>query len=199
MDALQEYMAANMESMLEGRMLDDLSPSLIKQLSEFVRKQQAEKFAVTRSTKIHDRALQQYGHWLALQDIPQPVVPIARPSFLKDPKLSPPGPSRRNRRPSGINNSPTSPIMRTLAPIHSGQHDPSDDDVFAMDDPEHDTSIAFPDDAPSGSNTPTPALLGSEAAAPSNIVWTRRPSTQRCAISLDDPVFISDFEHPESI
>src|ERR1700734_3021034 len=84
MHVLHDYMATNMETLLEGRMLDDLTPNLIKQLTEFVRKQQAEKFAVTRSPKIFDRAVQNYGEWLALQDIPQPVIRAAKPGAPKE-------------------------------------------------------------------------------------------------------------------
>ncbi len=41
--SLQGYMARNMETLLESRMLDDFPGYLIKQLAAFVRKKQAEK------------------------------------------------------------------------------------------------------------------------------------------------------------
>ncbi|KZP19714.1 hypothetical protein FIBSPDRAFT_1024492 [Athelia psychrophila] len=163
MHCTQGYMAANMETMLEARMLDDLTPVLIKQLTEFVRKQQAEKFPITSSTRLYDRAAQRYGDWLSLQDIPQPIVPSARLSISKGPRLSPPSPSRRNRRTSGTGGSPASPTMRPLALIHPLHRVPSEDEMFLMDEV---SAITDPS-------------TSQEASTTANAVWTRRPSAQK--------------------
>ena len=67
---VQKYMVINMEVFLESRMLEDLAPDLAKQLSAFVRAKQARKYPVSRSTRIVDKAMETWGDWLALQDLP---------------------------------------------------------------------------------------------------------------------------------
>ncbi|OSD05302.1 hypothetical protein PYCCODRAFT_1457329 [Trametes coccinea BRFM310] len=130
---LQEYISINMEVFLESRMLEDLAPELIKQLSAFVREQQARKYPVSRSTRIIDKAMDTWGAWLALQDFPQPIVPTFRPGAFRDsPKLSPPGPGKRG----GKQSAPNSPVLRptfSSRPVATGI---PDDEVFMMDEPE---------------------------------------------------------------
>ncbi|KAH9930197.1 uncharacterized protein B0H18DRAFT_1083842 [Fomitopsis serialis] len=119
-DSLHSYMAANVETLLESHMLDDLPAHLIKQLAVFVRQQQAHKYPVSRSTRLVDRAMQAHGAWLALQDIPQPVVPTFKMGAFRD--------SRGSRRPAD-------PVVRpVLAPPPPAQSLPADDEVFVMDD-----------------------------------------------------------------
>ncbi|OJT15368.1 BTB/POZ domain-containing protein 1 [Trametes pubescens] len=131
---LQEYLAINMEVFLESRMLEDLAAEHIKQLSAYVRAEQARKYPVSRSTRIVDKAMEKWGTWLALQDFPQPIVPTARSGAFKDsPKLSPPGPSKRGNRQSSV---PSSPMLRptfSTRPVATGI---PDDEMFLMDEPE---------------------------------------------------------------
>ncbi|KZT68694.1 hypothetical protein DAEQUDRAFT_757422 [Daedalea quercina L-15889] len=157
--SLHAYMAANMETLLESRMLDDLPLSLIKQLAVFVREQQAHKYPVSRSSRLVDRAMQAHGAWLALQDIPQPFVPTYKMGAFRDsPRLSPPGPGKRNRRTSQFAMSPpSSPVVRPVIaqPPPPAQSLTADDEVFIMDDADH-----------PGSSTPNqPGTPAPEAAA----------------------------------
>jgi inhibitor of Bruton tyrosine kinase len=76
MNSLHQYIAVNMETLLEARLLDDLPPRLVKQLAEAVRLHQAAKSPFTRlqlpinlATAVHDCRV-----WLAAQDIPYPIV-----------------------------------------------------------------------------------------------------------------------------
>jgi len=178
MHALHDYMAANMETLLEGRMLDDLTPNLIKQLTEFVRKQQAEKFAVTRSTKLFNRAVQNHGEWLALQDIPQPVIRAAKPGAPKEsPKLSPPGPNRKLRRLSNA-----SPVTRPLATIHTppfAGSGPSGDEIFVMDDAEVNIAPSNESITVQGSTV----RLDADASGKRVPVWIRQSSAPKYIIS----------------
>ncbi|KAH9849864.1 hypothetical protein C2E23DRAFT_341162 [Lenzites betulinus] len=131
---LQEYLAVNMEVFLESRMLEDLAAEHIKQLSAFVRSEQARKYPVSRSTRIVDKAMETWAEWLALQDFPQPIIPTVRSGAFRDsPKLSPPGPSRRANKQSSA---PSSPMLRptfSTRPVATGI---PDDEVFLMDEPE---------------------------------------------------------------
>lgn len=76
--SLQSYVAVNIETLLEGRYLSDLPHDLIRELSSFIRDQQFKKFPGTRSSHFIDRAMGKFGSWLALQDIPQPLVRSAQ-------------------------------------------------------------------------------------------------------------------------
>lgn len=152
---LQEYLAINMEVFLESRMLEDLAAEHIKQLSAYIRTEQARKYPVSRSTRIVDKAMETWGAWLALQDFPQPIVPTVRASAFRDsPKLSPPGPSKRSARQSSV---PSSPMLRptfSARPVATGI---PDDEVFLMDEPEA---------APQAPPTPTRVPGGESPAKP---------------------------------
>ncbi|RDX54165.1 hypothetical protein OH76DRAFT_1398482 [Lentinus brumalis] len=157
---LQEYMTINMEVFLESRMLEDLPGDLVRQLSAFVRAQQNVKYPVSRSTLFVDQAMEAWGKWLALQDIPQPIVPSFRPGAFKDsPKLSPPGQSKRANRQSA----PSSPMLRpTVSARHAAAGIP-DDEVFMMDEPETPTPMPGPGPpsrVPSGSESPAKMATG---------------------------------------
>lgn len=133
--SLQCYMAVNMETLLESRFLDELPLDLIRQLSFFVRQQQKQKYPLSRSNSLVDKAMKSAGDWLALQDIPQPIVPTFRPgSFRDSPKLSPPASSKRLRRQSSLLSPPSSPTIRPQVSTKPNVSGPFDDEVFIMDE-----------------------------------------------------------------
>ncbi|KAI0630756.1 hypothetical protein C8Q77DRAFT_224911 [Trametes polyzona] len=162
---LQEYIAINMEVFLESRMLEDLAAEHVKQLSAFVREEQARKYPVSRSTRIVDKAMETWGAWLALQDFPQTIVPTVRAGAFRDsPKLSPPGPSRRggSKQPSA----PSSPMLRptfSARPVATGI---PDDEMFMMDEPE--TTPQVP---------PTPPRASGSGESPSKPASGWKPIT----------------------
>jgi hypothetical protein len=181
MHALHDYMTANMETLLEGRMLDDLTPNFIKHLSDFVRKQQADKFVVTRSTKMFDRAIQDHGEWLALQDIPQPFIRAVKAGPPKEsPKLSPPGPNRKHRRLSNAGFTTGSPATRPLLtmqppPSPLAGSGPSGDEIFLMDDADLNATPASESITGQGSAVPIDPDVSSKRVP----VWIRKSSTPR--------------------
>ena len=128
---LQGYMAQNMETLLEGRMLDDLAADLVKQLSAHVRAEQAAKSHVTRSGALVATAMAKWSDWLALQDIARPIQPLARPLVSRDAKLSPPLSSRRPKSPEA------SPSLRPQVAARSNRNSvvyhASEDELFVMD------------------------------------------------------------------
>lgn len=158
----QEYIAVNMQVFLESRMLEDLGSDLVKQLSIFVRSAQARKYPLSRSNSIVDKAMEVWGEWLALQDIPQPIVPTSRIGAFRDsPKLSPPGSSKRTIKRSDAS-APNSPMLRPTfsnRPVATGI---PDDEMFMMDETEAPTMSAqpsvsapgMPPRVPSGSDSP---------------------------------------------
>ena len=171
MRAIHAHMAANMETLLESRMLDDLQPHMIRQLSDFVRKSQAQKFAITRSNQIYDRALAKHADWLALQDIPGPVP---RTSGIADSKLSPklsPNELRRKTSRLSAGSPASSPIIRPLSTAQAGPvaRLPSGDEVFLMDDADIHPSTPLLE----------PSLLPSDASPRSAPAWKRGHTTPK--------------------
>ncbi|PSR72203.1 hypothetical protein PHLCEN_2v11910 [Hermanssonia centrifuga] len=127
--SLQGYIAQIMETLLESKMLDDLSADLIKQLSASVRQAQARKSPLSRSNSLANAAMEKYSEWLSLQDIPQPIVPSMRPIVPRDTaKLSPSAISRKQRSPQA------SPIIRPqISSRPTAVPDIADDELFMMD------------------------------------------------------------------
>ncbi|KAJ7632971.1 hypothetical protein FB45DRAFT_914037 [Roridomyces roridus] len=121
-ESIQGYMIANMETLLESRMLDDLAPALVKQLSRFLVQRQTDKSPKARSSFLFDRAMAIHGDWLALQDIPEPIIPSSRFPTRRETDSSPK--HKRSRGPSLCN----SPV---IAPQPSSN---TIDDIFEMDD-----------------------------------------------------------------
>ncbi|KAJ7137732.1 hypothetical protein C8R44DRAFT_766051 [Mycena epipterygia] len=131
-ESIQEYMGANLETLLESRMLDDLTPALIKQLSKFVARKQAEKSPRARSNFMMDRAMAIHGDWLALQDFPEPIIPSSRFPARRE-SLSPEPSKRRRSRTASLSNSPEIVAQASSSAI---------DDIFEMDDTE---SVVLPE------------------------------------------------------
>jgi len=76
MDSLHRYMAVNMETLLEARLLDDLHPWQIKQIASAVQEHQASKspFSRLQLPITLTASVNEHREWLALQDIPPPIV-----------------------------------------------------------------------------------------------------------------------------
>jgi hypothetical protein len=153
-ERIHSYIAANLEMMMEGRMLEDLDPWIVRQLSEYIRGEQMSKYFVSRSNSLANEALQKHAEWLALQDIPVVFEPVDRPQIHRDsPKLSPPGPMKSHRIPSL-----TSPAG--VVPRKATDSGPSGDELFTMDE------VLSPDRPVAEPSGPV-------------LVWKRTPSTPR--------------------
>ena len=105
-------MVVNMEALIEYRMLGALSYDLLKRVSSAARVEQFNKTPVTRSSLFVDRAMEKYGDWLGLQDIPQSFVRIQPTKDRIDV-------ARQRSIPDG--SAPT-PISKSIS-----------EDIFAMD------------------------------------------------------------------
>lgn len=129
-DAVQSYIAANMELFLESHMLDDLSPNLVKQLAAFVRCAQTDKSPITRSGRQAQQAMEKHRAWLEQQDFAQPII-RTKGSLRESPKLSPAS-LKNSRRPSVTSLSLGSPSMRSL-PVNRPPPSNGEEDLFEMD------------------------------------------------------------------
>ncbi|KAF9233712.1 hypothetical protein BU15DRAFT_53495 [Melanogaster broomeanus] len=137
-ERVESYMTANVEMLLESRFLDDLDPRVVRKLSQHIRMEQAEKSPVSRSDKLALEAMEKHKDWLALQDLPVPIIPSQK-AHRDSPKMSPPGSAKKPTRPLKLYSPPTSPLLRPTslsAPRHVLRSKPSGDEIFAMDDTE---------------------------------------------------------------
>ncbi|KAJ7864863.1 hypothetical protein B0H14DRAFT_2735954 [Mycena olivaceomarginata] len=103
------------------------------QLSKFVIKTQTKKSPKVRSNFMVDRAMAVYGDWLALQDIPETIIPSSRFPTRRDAPLSP-TPAKRRR--SGTVSLSNSPVIAPQASAAVQPSNPTIDDLFEMDDSE---------------------------------------------------------------
>lgn len=126
-------MTVNMEVLLESKMLDDVPYALVKQLSKFARSKQTEKSPVSRSDQLAKIALEKNANWLALQDIPEPILRSTRIFIKKDIMQSPNSSSKKISRPI-----PPDPLLDSpkILPERTIRRPPSGDDIFIMDDNE---------------------------------------------------------------
>ena len=138
-------MTANMESLLESRMLDDMPHALVKQLAKFTRQQQLEKSPFSRSGVFVEKVMEKHAEWLKLQDIPESIVASHKTGPRKEAavsrvKLSPPGSS------SGSSKKSVEPVERPnpATPQRALRRPPSGDDVFLMDEPESPGAESMP-------------------------------------------------------
>jgi len=128
MDSLHQFMSVNMETLLEARLLDDLSPQLVKQLASAVQVHQAAKSPFSRMQLPINLAASVHEHreWLSTQDIPYPIVRSQQSKV--QPKQSP----RASRKPSqppsprGKPSLPPQPLIPLLAN--------TSEDLFRMDE-----------------------------------------------------------------
>jgi inhibitor of Bruton tyrosine kinase len=130
MDSLHQFMAVNMETLLEARLLDDLSPWQIRQLASAVQGHQATKSPFSRLHLPVSLAafVDEHREWLAAQDIPLPIV---RSQSKAPPKISP----KASRRPSqqqpvspGTPSKPNIVVPRTPLLANTSE------DLFCMDE-----------------------------------------------------------------
>ena len=131
-DRIQAYMTANVEVLLESRILGDLDPRVVCKLSERARGAQTAQSPVSRSEKLGHAALEKLKDWLSLQDVPVPIIPSQMPWVAKDAsKMSPPGSVKKTvGQQLGLVSLMTSPVLRpSLTPplLLEG------DDIFVME------------------------------------------------------------------
>ena len=139
-----------MESFLESCILDEIPPTLVKQLAKFVRAKQMEKSPFSRSDAFVNEMMEKYAEWLAEQDVPEPIirtnalmVPHARASagsssLKKGSSMEKISPSMLCRTKPSITVASPSTERTARQPITTPQHMlrrlPLEDDVFIMDE-----------------------------------------------------------------
>ncbi|KZO89805.1 hypothetical protein CALVIDRAFT_523501 [Calocera viscosa TUFC12733] len=133
MNSLCGYIAMNLESIMESRLLDEMPHDLLNRLGEHVRSMQAEQSPVARSGILVDEAMKTHANWLLLEDFPQPMQRSWKKMIKQSPRLSPINPMSPK----------ISPMIkpRTSPPSNKTAHFkpppvsmPDDGGIFAMDE-----------------------------------------------------------------
>lgn len=129
LDSLHQYMAVNMETLLEARLLDDLSPWHIKQIATAVQGFQAAKSPFSRVQWPIELAafVNKHREWLVMHDIPLPIV---RSLLKAPPRLSP----KASRRPPQQPASPGTPGKPNIAIPRTPLLANTSEDLFCMDE-----------------------------------------------------------------
>jgi len=129
MDSLHQYMSVNMETLLEARLLDDLSPWHIKQLAGAVQGHQAAKSPFSRLQLPVNLAafVDEHRKWLAAEDIPNPIV---RSQPKAQPKPSPKASRKASQQPA----SPKTPSNPSVAMPRTSLLANTSEDLFCMDE-----------------------------------------------------------------
>ncbi|KAG7098474.1 hypothetical protein E1B28_000418 [Marasmius oreades] len=138
--SVQGYIAADLETFLENRMLEALAPSVVKQLSFFVRAKQEEKSQFVRGGTYATGLMEKWKDWPSEEDLPSAIVPsVVSQKKLRERKipqtvrLSPPSPSILPSI-SETQRASTVPDRSPLFNAHSPNQQPSGgDDLFDMD------------------------------------------------------------------
>ncbi|KZT60608.1 hypothetical protein CALCODRAFT_506706 [Calocera cornea HHB12733] len=133
MNSLCGYIAMNLESVMESRLLDEMPHELLNRVGEYLRSMQAEQSPVARSGILLDEAMKTHADWLAIQDFPQPIQRSWKKMAKQSPKLSPINPM--SPRISPMMRPRTSPPANKTAHFKSPPAAiPDDGGIFAMDE-----------------------------------------------------------------
>ncbi|KAL1703404.1 hypothetical protein EV121DRAFT_208016, partial [Schizophyllum commune] len=143
-ESLQGYIAVNMETFLESRMLDDLSPDLVTELAIFARQKQVQRLRLDELDAQVARLMAAHADWLAMQDVAEPIIPSNR-ARKDSAKMSPSASTKTLRKP------PSSPTLGAQVQMSTAG---DNDDIFEMDD-------AIPPFNIGASPPPTPAASSS--------------------------------------
>jgi hypothetical protein len=134
MDSLHQYISVNMETLLEARLFNDLSPRLVRQLASAVQVHQSTKSPFCRLQLPIDLAASENQHreWLAAQDIPYPKI-RSQQSKVQQPKHSPKmsQKTKSSKRATAVRGG--KPVV-TLSRTQGLLQDSSDEDLFCMDE-----------------------------------------------------------------
>lgn len=129
MDSLHQYISVNMETLLEARLLDDLSPWHIKQLSGAVQGHQAAKSPFSRlQLPVNLSAfVDEHREWLTMEDIPNPIV-------RSQPKAQPKSSPKASRKASQQSASPKTPSNPSVPTHRASLLANTSEDLFCMDE-----------------------------------------------------------------
>lgn len=141
-DAIMEYIAKVMESLLESGSLDGLEPRLIKDLTQSVRAKQDERMHRSARDNYMQGLITKHQDFFFDLDLPPPSLGVAAAKVPKRQSRSSPslGPtrsvnSRNGGRKGNLGSSPTnSPYLRPLQGLQGGANNDSNLLMFSMDD-----------------------------------------------------------------
>jgi len=82
LEKLYQYIAVNLEALLESSLLDDIAFPILIEVGQGIRKFQMDHSPFVRSTSTIEQLLKQHQAWLDGQDIPRPILPNKKSPLL---------------------------------------------------------------------------------------------------------------------
>lgn len=158
-ESLQLYIAQNLETMLESRLLETMDLDILTELSTFIASRQGLRLPISRSGLLIQAAMDRQSGWLAMQDIPTPTLRSGRtfnttrpPPLPRSPTVDSSLDSTASPKPVQRRTSTTvvcaraspapSPAVKAQSPASRREPSGGDDDdgMFAMDEEDADVS-----------------------------------------------------------
>ncbi|CEH18392.1 Uncharacterized conserved protein, contains ankyrin and BTB/POZ domains [Ceraceosorus bombacis] len=220
-DALMDYMARTMETLLERAMLEELEPRLVRDLTVFVRQRQDDRMHRSQASDYVTALVVKHQEYFDSLDLPPPSLHLLSQRIGKRAPRSPTHrpvsvhedvtPSRASTKPRGSRSPAVSPelkpVVSSLTPASSSNANDSGF-MFSMDDDDgamaQDLQQASPSLAAVATRalktTPSDFSLGSSRGSPSLGAW-KAPTVQaekgKMAMQADEEA--STFTKPTGI
>ena len=131
-ERIQSFMAVNMDFLLDSGILDDLDPTMVKQLTGYIRAKQEEESPITRSGRLTNDVMTRHADWLASQPPSPPEIDLLQEEFLTVVR----SPPKMRRKTSSLNQDSSPHPSPPLRPQRAIRRPPSNDEIFAMDEPD---------------------------------------------------------------
>lgn len=127
--SIQWYIACNMETMMENRLLDDMDIRNLNDLANYAQGRQGMRLPITRSGIVVDMQIEKHRSWLDDQDIARSQLRAPRVWRKRaSPLLSPTTPAVKNKKGKRrASEAPDSPLAAPRTPAVA-------EDIFDMDD-----------------------------------------------------------------
>ncbi|PWN41562.1 hypothetical protein IE81DRAFT_324419 [Ceraceosorus guamensis] len=197
-DALMDYMARTMETLLERAMLEELEPRLVRDLTVFVRQRQDDRMHRSQASDYVTALVVKHQEYFDSLDLPPPSLHLLSQRIGKRAPRSPTHrpvsvhedvtPSRASTKPRGSRSPAVSPelkpVVSSLTPASSSNANDSGF-MFSMDDDDGSMAQDLQQASPSLAAVATRALkttpsdfsLGSSRGSPSLGAW-KAPTVQ---------------------
>ncbi|KAI5481874.1 BTB domain and ankyrin repeat containing protein [Pseudohyphozyma bogoriensis] len=167
--ACMHFIACSMETVLEGRLLDDLPPDLLAAVSAFCQERQGARLPISRSGLLVSDLMAKHSSWVADLDLAKPTGG-ARKFKATVPRSPGPSPSLLSPAASPHLLPHTSPQMRAT-PVS-----PSTSPLLQPARESHDEPFSMDDDFSLDSSPVRPTFAGSSSSTPGMLTPARRVS-----------------------
>jgi hypothetical protein len=172
--SLHKYMAQNLETLLEGHLLDELPVDINREFSRFVRDRQRDHHPHICSGGNLGKLEKKWSGWLSQQDIPAPIVPKSTyPSFRGPVSIYSVSFESKDQGKYGIKATPNRQTVER--PISSA----TEEGIFQMDG---EVSLSEASKVSSMPPSPAAAVAGTPPSPKARRVWKSQAVAEKASI-----------------